>query len=130
VRDVEKLVKAHLNVWAVADPSERAAEIARVYTQDVSVVEPDGVVRGRAALNERITQLQEHFSGLEFSVSGPIHHHHDYAMYEWRQPTAIQAEDVTGWDVLHFDDGLIDQAVMFIPGFDELGVPGQPVQTG
>jgi hypothetical protein len=129
LRDVDKLVKAHLNIWAVTDSRERAAGIERVYTVDVTIIEPDGVVRGRAALNERITQLQQHFSGLEFSVNGSIQYHHDYAMYEWQQPTAIQAEDVTGWDVLHFEGDLIDQAVMFIPGFDDLGVPANPAEA-
>jgi SnoaL-like domain len=129
MRDVEKIVTSHLNVWTVSDPDERAAEIGRVYTDDVTVVEPDGVVHGRAALNKRIGVLQQHFSGLEFLVNGSIHHHHDYAMYEWRQPTAIQSDDIVGWDVLHIRDGLIDQAVMFIPGFDALSVPGHPAET-
>jgi hypothetical protein len=122
--DVQKLVQAHLGAWAVTDPDERAAEIARVYTEGVTVVEPDGIVRGRNALNARIGLLQVHFSGLEFTVNSPILHHHDYVMYEWTQPTAIRSESVTGWDVLHFSGNLIDHAVMFIPGFDQLGVPG------
>jgi hypothetical protein len=49
---------------------------------DVAIVEPDGIVRGHDALNERIGRLQDHLSG-----------------------------------------DLIDQAVMFVPGFDELDVP-------
>ena len=130
MRNVEEIVKSHLSVWAVSDPDERTAQIGRVYTQDVTIVEPDGVVHGRAALNKRIGLLQQHFSGLQFSINGPIHHHHDFAMYEWRQPTAIQSDDIVGWDVLHFQGDLVDQAVMFIPGFDELNVPGHPTETG
>jgi hypothetical protein len=129
MRDVHKLVEAHLHAWTVSDATERAAEIARIYTTDVTVVEPDGVVRGRDALNARIGSLQQHFSGLEFSLNGEIHHHNDYAMYEWRQPTAIRSEDVIGWDVLHFEGDRIDRAVMFISGFDALGVPGHAKQT-
>jgi hypothetical protein len=127
MRDIKKLVEAHLHVWAVSDPRERGEQIARVYTENVTVVEPDGIVHGREALNVRIGRLQEHFSGLEFSVTGPIQHHHDYAMYQWNQPTEIRPEDVTGWDVLHFDGDLIDTAVMFISGFDLLEVPGHDV---
>ena len=130
MRDVEKLVQAHLKAWTIPDRGERAAEIARVYTQDVTIVEPDGVLHGRDALNTRIGQLQQLFSGLEFSVNSLIEHHHDYAMYEWRQPTAIGSEDVTGWDVLHFDGDLIDQTVMFIPGFDRLNMPAHPAKRG
>jgi hypothetical protein len=128
--NVEKIVQSHLRVWEVSDADERAAQIRRVYTQNVTIVEPDGVVYGWAALHKRIGLLQQHFSGLQFSVNGPIHHHHDFAMYEWRQPTAIRSDDIFGWDVLHFQDDLIDQAVMFIPGFDLLNVPGHPAETG
>ncbi|AEY85391.1 isomerase [Streptomyces hygroscopicus subsp. jinggangensis 5008] len=124
MRDVRKLVDSHLHAWSVTDPVERAEQIARIYTENVTVVEPDGVVHGREALNARITRLQEHFAGLEFSVTTPIEYHHDYAMYQWAQPTETRPEDVVGWDVLHFEGDLIDRAVMFIPGFDALNVPG------
>lgn len=123
MRDIKKLVDDHLSVWAVTDPQERAGRIAAIYTEDVTVVEPDGIVRGRDALNSRIGLLQEHFAGLVFSLATPIEHHHDYAMYQWNQPTETRTEDVTGWDVLHFDGDLIDHAVMFIPGFGDLNVP-------
>jgi hypothetical protein len=124
MRDIEKLVQEHLSAWAIPDPHERARHIEQVYAENVTIVEPDGVVRGRDALNARIGQLQEHFSGLEFSVIGSIEYHHDYAMYQWKQPTATRPRDVMGWDVLHFDGDVIDQAVMFIPEFDLLSVPG------
>jgi hypothetical protein len=100
MRDVEKLVRAHLNVWTIPDREERVAEIAHVYAQDVTIVEPDGVLPGRDALNTRIGQLQQ------------------------------QSEDVTGWDVPHFDGDLIHQAVMFIPRFDWLNVPAYPAGRG
>ena len=125
MRDIKELVDNHLNTWTISDPHERAEQIAKVYTEDVTVVEPDQIVRGRDALNARIGLLQEHFAGLEFSVVGPIEHHHDYAMYQWNQPTATRPEPVTGWDVLHFDGDLIDNAVMFIPGFELLESPDQ-----
>ena len=51
-------------------------------------------------------------------------------MHEWKQPTAIQPGDVKGWDVLHFEDDLIDQAVMYIPGFVDLNIPGHPGSAG
>lgn len=116
MRNVDRAVADHLNVWAVRDPDERAATIAKVYTEDVTIVEPDEILRGRDALNKRIGLLQDQFSGLEFIIDSPIQHHHDYAMYAWRQPTP--AGDVVGWDVLHFTGDLIDRAVMFIPGLD------------
>jgi hypothetical protein len=125
--DIGKLVQEHLNAWAIPDPDQRARHIEQVYAENVTIVEPDGVVHGRDALNARIGQLQEHFSGLEFAVIGSIEHHHDYAMYQWRQPAATRPDDVIGWDVLHFDGDVIDQAVMFIPGFDLLRVPGHNV---
>jgi hypothetical protein len=121
---VETIVQSHLRVWEIPNADERAAQIRRLYTQDVTVIEPDGVVYGWTALNDRIGVLQQHFSGLQFSVNGPIYHHHDFAMYEWRQPTIIRSDDILGWDVLHIQDDLIVQAVMFIRGFDLLNVPG------
>lgn len=125
MRDVESLVKAHLNAWALTDPQQRAAEIERVYTENVTIVEREGMVHGREALNEHIGQLQQQFSGLELSVNGAIHRHHDHAMYEWQLPTALQPQNVTGWDVLHFEGDLIDQAIIFIAGFDDLDAGGE-----
>lgn len=122
--NVTKLVKDHLALWAVTDSDDRAARIARCYTPEVRVVEPDRVVVGREALDTRIDQLQKHFGGLSFVVTGSIEHHHGYASYQWVQPATAKSGEVLGWDVLHFDGDLIDCAVMFIPGFDELDVPG------
>lgn len=51
-------------------------------------------------------------------------------MYQWNQPTETRAEDVIGCDVLHFDGDLIDSAVMFIPGFEALNVPGHDGPQG
>ena len=116
MRNVDRAVADHLNVWAVRDRDKRAAAIAKVYTENVTSVDPDEIVHGRDALNTRIQALQDQFSGLEFIIDGSIQHHHDHAMYAWHQPTP--AGDVAGWDVLHFTGDLIDQAVMFIPGLD------------
>lgn len=129
MRDVEKIVMNHLNAWAITDATERASALASVYTEDVRVVEPDGVVRGRSDLNDRIGQLQEHFSGLSFTLKGAIESHHDYAHYQWSQPAEGRSEDVTGYEILHFEGDLIAEAIMFIPVFDELNVPGHEAQT-
>jgi hypothetical protein len=127
MNDVTKLVEAHLALWAITDSYDRAAQIAQSYTADVNVVEPDGLVVGREALNTRIGQLQEHFGGLSFTVNGSIEHHNGYASYQWTQPATAKSDEVLGWDVLHFDGDLIDCLVMFIPGYDKLTVPGHTV---
>jgi hypothetical protein len=127
MNDVTKLVEAHLALWAITDSNDRAAQIAQSYTPDANVVEPDGVVVGREALNTRIGQLQEHFGGLSFIVNGSIEHHNGYASYLWAQPATAKSDEVRGWDVLHFDGDLIDCVVMFIPDYDKLSVPGHTV---
>jgi hypothetical protein len=127
LNDVTKLVEAHLALWAITDSNDRAARIAQSYTPDVNVVEPDGVVVGREALNTRIKHLQGHFGELSFIVNGSIEHHNGYASYHWAQPATAKSDEVLGWDVLHFDGGLIDCLVMFIPGYEKLNVPGHTV---
>lgn len=127
MNDVTKLVEAHLALWATTDSDDRTAQIAQSYTPDVYVVEPDGVLVGREALNTRIGRLQEHFGGLSFVVNGAVEHHNGYASYQWVQPATAKSDEVRGWDVLHFDGDLIDRLVMFIPGFDKLNVPGHAV---
>lgn len=79
MRDVEKLVLNHLNAWTITDATERASALETIYSEDVQIIEPDGIIRGRRDLNDRIRQLQEHFAGLAFSIKGGIEAHHDYA---------------------------------------------------
>ncbi|MEW2505833.1 MULTISPECIES: nuclear transport factor 2 family protein [unclassified Amycolatopsis] len=121
--DVERRVKGHLDAWMIADARERAAALGRVYTDDVTVVEPDRVLRGREVLNERITELHRLFGGLEFTVLGPIERNQDYVLYRWSQPVPGRAEPVTGWDVLTFQGERITHVVMFIPAFEDLEIP-------
>jgi len=82
MQDIQKLVDAHLKAWTIRDADERAVELTRVYPENITVVEPDGIVRGRDALNARIGRLREHFGGLAFSIVGAISHHHGYVMYQ------------------------------------------------
>ncbi|MET7992054.1 nuclear transport factor 2 family protein [Amycolatopsis sp. NPDC005232] len=123
MEDVDQLVEGHLAAWMIADTPERGAALGRVYTEDVTVVEPDRVLRGREALNERITELHRLFGGLEFTVLGSIQRNQDYALYQWSQPVPGRTEPITGWDVLTFEGELITHVVMFIPGFDDLEIP-------
>ena len=121
--DILAQVESHLRIWELADPTQRAAEIERIYAPDVEIVEPDGVIHGRDQLNNRIDQLQRHFGGMSFMVSGAVTAHNGYAFYRWDQADAQGEHTTHGWDVLHFDGDRIDRAVMFIPGFDSLDVP-------
>jgi hypothetical protein len=124
VTDILAQIEGHLNVWQLEDVENRTAEISRVYTDKIEIVEPDGVIRGRAELNRRIGQLQDHFGGLSFAVSGPPIAHNGYALYRWQQHDARDGSHTAdGWDVLHFKGDRIDRVVMFISGFESLNVP-------
>jgi hypothetical protein len=122
--DVLPQVESHLKIWELGDAAQRAAEIDRIYTPDVEITEPDGVIHGRAELNSRIGQLQDHFGGMSFMISGPVMSHNGYAFYPWDQQDRHGQHIAHGWDVLHFDSDHIDRAVMFIADFDSLQVPG------
>jgi hypothetical protein len=59
------------------------------------------------------TFILANFAGRACSVVGAIERH-DYAMFEWHQPTATGSPESPDWAVLHFDGDLIDHAIMFI----------------
>jgi hypothetical protein len=122
--DILSQVESHLAIWELGNATERAAEIDRIYTPNVEIIEPDGVIHGRAELNHRIGQLQDHFGGMSFTISGPVMSHNGYAFYPWDQQDRHGQHIANGWDILHFDGEHIDHAVMFIADFDSLQVPG------
>ena len=51
--DVKELFRSNLHeVFSERDPERRRAAIERMYTQDVTLVNPDGEVTGRQALSD------------------------------------------------------------------------------
>jgi Iron-binding zinc finger CDGSH type len=89
--DILSQVESHLAIWELGQATQRAAEIDRIYTPNVEIIEPDGVIHGRAELNRRIGQLQDHFGGMSFTISGPVMTHNGYAFYQPDVPATIRA---------------------------------------
>ncbi|MEV4620220.1 nuclear transport factor 2 family protein [Asanoa sp. NPDC049573] len=103
----EELLHSNLHeVFGERDPRRRRAAIDRTYTEDVTFTDPDGVYRGREALDNQAQKLLDGAPGFVFEEDGPAYLGPDTAAQAWRfgppgNPVA------RGVDVLTIRDGLV-----------------------
>ncbi|MCW0216432.1 MAG: nuclear transport factor 2 family protein [Pseudonocardia sp.] len=105
---ISDLMKANLlDVFDERDRDRRRAAIARTYAEDVVFYDPDGVLTGRAALEEKVQQLLDGAPGFVFRPGGPLHESHDMGILAWDFGPEGQPPVVTGIDVGLVRDGLL-----------------------
>ena len=105
---VPELMRSNLlDVFNERDDERRRAAVARTYTADVTFVDPDEVVVGRAALDEKARGLQEMSPGLVFTPGGPVLVNHDLGHLAWNLGPEGGKPVVRGIDIALVENGLI-----------------------
>lgn len=111
----EDLVTGYLAVWNAADADTRAALAAKLFTDDVSYVDPLMDLRGRDALVHAVAAVQQQFAGWRFSPVGAVDGHHRQLRFGWELGPEGQAAPVAGFDVAVVgDDGRIHTVLGFL----------------
>jgi hypothetical protein len=110
--DFQSVVQQYIDTWNETDPSRRRAQVAKIFTQDADYTDPLVAVRGHDAIDQFMGAAQAQFSGMRFSLGGPVDAHHDQARFTWHL-NAPGAEDpvVVGFDVAVLADGGQLQAI-------------------
>ena len=105
---VAELMRANLlDVFNERDDDRRRAAIARTYTTDVTFLDPDEVVTGHEALDEKARRLLDGSPDLVFTPGGPVLVNHDLGHLAWNLGPADGEPVVRGIDIALVADGLI-----------------------
>jgi hypothetical protein len=88
-----------LEVFGERDRERRRAAIARTYAEDVVFYDPEGVVAGHEALDEKVQSLLDGAPGFVFRPGGPLRESHDLGLLGWEFGPEGRAPVVTGLDI-------------------------------
>ena len=114
--DFDGQMQANLaRVFGERDADKRMAAIDELYAEDAVLYEPDTSVTGRAGINGVLTALLSSLPpDFSFIATGPAVGHHGLGWMRWRAGSPKDPVAVTGMDVAHFEDGLIQTLHVFI----------------
>ena len=105
---VAELMRANLlDVFNERDDDRRRAAIARIYTDDVTFLDPDATVTGHEALDEKARRLLDESPDFVFTPGGPVLVNHDLGHLAWNLGPAGGEPVVRGIDIALVDNGRI-----------------------
>lgn len=108
MNDIANVVERYIQVWNETDPAARRAAIDELWAENGTYTDPIAVAEGRDAFDATIAAVQAQFTGLRFSLAGPVDFHHDIARFTWNLAPEGEEAVVVGFDVAVFDaDGRI-----------------------
>ena len=113
--DVTSIIERYIQAWNETDQQRRRALIARVFAEDAVYTDPLASVHGYAGIDQLIAGAQSQFTGLRFSLAGPVDAHHEQARVTWHLGQS-EAEDplVIGFDVAVIKDDHIQCVYGFL----------------
>ncbi len=89
------------------DQAQRITAIAGTYAEDVVFSDPEGVVTGREALNEKAQHVLDGAPGLVFRPTGPVRHVGNLGLLSWHLGPDNQPPVVSGTDIAIVNEGRI-----------------------
>ncbi len=75
------LWRRYAAIWSL-NVDERGRELAACLADDATYCDPNGLIKGRAALSEYMGQFQHGAPGGRFHIRSVIHHH-DRSLAHW-----------------------------------------------
>jgi SnoaL-like protein len=103
-----QLMKSNLHlVFGERDPAARLAVVNRIYTEDVTFADAEGVLTGREALHRKAQELLDGAPGFVFTEAGPVYQAQDLGCLAWNFGPAGQQPVVSGMDIAIVRDGRI-----------------------
>lgn len=113
---IENLVAAHLDAWNAPVGPGRTQQIASVYSPDVYIAEPQGVLRGHGGMEQAIAGLQAQLPHTTITRKGPIQVAQDMVTYAWSLSAPDGPAVAAGRDVLIIGDNKIICLYVVIDG--------------
>jgi len=105
---VSQLMQQSLEkVFGERNDARRAASAEQTYAADVSFTDPEGVVVGRGALEDKVRALLAGAPGFVFRAAGPVREAGDLGVLQWHFGPENQAPVVSGTDIALIRNGRI-----------------------
>ena len=101
---MQEIIERYLAAWNETDPARRRSLVDALWAEDGSYTDPLADVRGPDAIAGLIGAAQQQFSGLVFTLGGPVDANHNQARFSWHLGPAGGEPVVIGFDVVVLDD--------------------------
>lgn len=111
---IDDVITAHLNTWNAPAGAARDESVAKTYSPDVFVGEPEAAHRGHAKMSAAIAALQAQLPGTVIRPSGPIQTAQDLVTYSWTLGVDGHEPIASGRDVLVVREGRITSLYVLI----------------
>ncbi|ADB30232.1 conserved hypothetical protein [Kribbella flavida DSM 17836] len=103
-----QLMKSSSNlVFGERDAAARRVVMDRIFSEDVTFADAEGVLIGRDALHAKAQQLLDGAPGFVFTEAGPVYQAQDLGCLAWNFGPAGQPPVVSGMDIAIVRDGRI-----------------------
>ncbi|WP_326570437.1 hypothetical protein OIE69_03515 [Actinacidiphila glaucinigra] len=110
------LIARHLEVWMTPDPVARSKAMEGIYTENITLMEPDHVFVGRDALNDYITVVQRQAPPLSGLV---VSHSQNREFIHWAWNFGFPGgKSALGSEILQCEGDLIEKVVIFSSDMD------------
>jgi hypothetical protein len=114
MQDAQMLVTHYLETFNETDAGRRRELLEALYAPECTYTDPQVDLRGPEQIDGFITQTQERFPGVTFTLGGPIDAHHNQARFTWHAGPAEAPAAFVGFDVIVAEDGRIRNVYGFM----------------
>ncbi|MFJ4467233.1 nuclear transport factor 2 family protein [Streptomyces sp. NPDC089424] len=105
------LIARHLEVWMITDATARAKAMEEIYTEDITIMEPEDVFVGREAISNYIDVVQRKAPPLSGRL---VSHSQNKEFIHWSWSFGFPGNKTAlGSEVLHLRGDLIEKIVIF-----------------
>jgi hypothetical protein len=115
--DVQTVVTRYLEAFNETDADRRRELLDALYTADCTYTDPHVDLQGPEQIDGFISQTQERFPGVTFTLGSAIDAHHNQARFQWHAGPADAPNTYVGFDVIVTQDGRIRN----VYGFTDVG---------
>jgi hypothetical protein len=112
---MQEIIDRYIAAWNETDAAARRELVGSLWAADGSYTDPLADVRGADAIAGLMGAAQQQFSGLVFTLGGPVDANHNQARFTWHLGPDGAEPVVIGFDVVVLDgDGRIASVHQFL----------------
>ncbi len=112
--EIKSLVEGHLAIWNEKDLKKREVLMAKIYADDIEMVDRNFIAVGHKEINGFVDGLQQKSPNSKFSHIKAIDVNHNIARLYWQNGTPEKPNAVTGMDLFVFENGKATKLYVFV----------------
>jgi len=112
--EIRSLVEGHLAIWNEKDLKKREALMAKIYADDIEMVDRHFIAVGHKEINGFVDDLQKKSPSSKFTHIKAIDVNHNIARLYWQNGTPEKPDAVTGMDLFVFKNGKAVKLYVFV----------------